>query len=268
MPAQFPIIFGIAAIVLIAIIALAKGSKKDKKARSIATQLPDLDQPSDVLTMRLKLPDGSVWPIDYCLDVQRATSGGFERSGEFWQRYTDTVDLAGIGADAHETVNLGHDEALRSHRDNKLPAGPGAPTLGHGIARGYFPGHPDLPEGMHSKHIVVMECFDKTPGIPVLYPDTARELPTDGWAVRNVLRHVRDDSVRLRYTYHRPDGALLCDSGWVALPHSQPLTGADVARALFPAHGTVKATGCSVAWSDTELAPLVPMAAGLSIEGA
>ena len=36
--------------------------------------------------------------------------------------------------------------------------------------------------------------------------------------------------------------------------------GADVARALFPAHGTVKATGCSVAWSDTELAPLVPMA--------
>ena len=34
---------------------------------------------------------------------------------------------------------------------------------------------------------------------------------------------------------------------------------AAVARALFPAHGTVKATGCSVAWSDTELAPLVPM---------
>lgn len=33
MPAQFPIIFGIAAIVLIAIIALAKSSKKDKKAR-------------------------------------------------------------------------------------------------------------------------------------------------------------------------------------------------------------------------------------------
>ena len=40
----------------------------------------------------------------------------------------------------------------------------------------------------------------------------------------------------------------------------QPLTGTDVARALFPAHGTVKATGCSVAWGDTELAPLVPMA--------
>ena len=77
--------------------------------------------------------------------------------------------------------------------------------------------------------------------------------------MRNVLRHVRDDNVRLRYTYHRPDGAPICDSGWVALPHSQPLTGADVARALFPAHGTVKATGCSVAWSDTELAPLVPM---------
>ena len=95
MPAQFPIIFGIAAIVLIAIIALAKSSKKDKKARSIATLLPDLNQPSDVLTMRLKLPDGTVWPIDYCLDVQRATSGGFEQSGEFWQRYTDTVDLSG-----------------------------------------------------------------------------------------------------------------------------------------------------------------------------
>ena len=67
-----PEYFLIAAVVLIAIIALAKGGKKDKKARSIATQLPDLDQPSDVLTMRLKLPDGTVWPIDYCLDVQRA----------------------------------------------------------------------------------------------------------------------------------------------------------------------------------------------------
>ena len=250
----------IAAIIVAAIIALAKGSKTDKTARSVSTQLPDLSLPSDVLTMRLPLPDGNVWPIDYCLDVQRATNGGLTLGAEFWQRYTDTVDLAGIGADAHETINLGHDEALRSHRDNKLPAGPGAPTCGHGIARGYFPGHPDLPEGLHSKHIVVMEVFDKTDGLSTLYPDTARELPTDGLAVRNVLRHVAGDSVRLRYTYHRPDGELLCDSGWVALPHSQPLTGTDVARALVPAHGTVKATGCSVAWSDTELAPLVPMA--------
>ena len=119
-----PDYFLIAAVVLIAIIAIAS-SKKDKKALSIATLLPDLSQPSDVLTMRLKLPDGNVWPIDYCLDVQRATSGGFEQSGEFWQRYTDTVELSGIGADAHETVNLGHDEALRSHRQNLLPAGPG-----------------------------------------------------------------------------------------------------------------------------------------------
>ncbi len=260
MPAQFPIIFGLAAVVLIAIIVLTKGSKKDKKALSVSTQLPDLSQPSDVLTMRLKLPDGNVWPIDYCLDVQRETSGGFEQSGEFWQRYTDTVDLSGIGADAHETVNLGHDEALRSHRQNLLPAGPGAPTCGHGIARGYFPGHPDLPEHLRSKHIVVMEVFDKTDGLSTLYPDTARELPADGLAVRNVLRWVKDGGVRVRYTYHRPNGAPICDSGWVALPHSQPLTGADVARALFPAHGTVKATGCSVAWSDTELAPLVPMA--------
>ena len=92
-----------------------------------------------------------------------------------------------------------------------------------------------------------------------MYADTARELPADGLAVRNVLRWVKDGGVRVRYTYHRPNGAPICDSGWVALPHSQPLTGTDVARALFPAHGTVKATGCSVAWSDTELAPLVPM---------
>ena len=248
----------IAAVVLIAIIALAKGSKKDKKARSISTQLPDLSQPSDVLTMRLPLGNGNVLDVPCCLDVQRATNGGLPLGGEFWQRYTDTVDLSGIGADAHETVNLGHDENLRSHRQGLLPAGPAAPTCGHGIARGHFPGHGDLPEPLRSKHIVVMEVFDKTDGIPVLYPDTARELPTDGWAVRNVLRHVAGDSVRLRYTYHRPDGELLCDSGWVELPHSQPLTGADVARALFPAHGTVKAAGCSVAWSDTELAPLVP----------
>lgn len=253
-----PEYFLIAGIVLVAIIAIASG-KKDKKARSIATSLPDLDQPSDVLTMRLKLPDGTVWPIDYCLDVQRETSGGFEKAGEFWQRYTDTVDLAGIGADAHETVNLGHDESLRSHRDDKLPAGPGAPTCGHGIARGYFPGHPDLPEHLRGRHIVVMEVFDKTAGLKTLYPDTARELPTDGWAVRNVLRHVAGDSVRLRYTFHRPDGELLCDSGWVELPHSQPLTGTDIARALWPASGRVTAVGCEVTWSERELLPLVPM---------
>lgn len=37
MPAQFPSIFGIAAIVLIVGIALAKSSKKDKKARGTVT---------------------------------------------------------------------------------------------------------------------------------------------------------------------------------------------------------------------------------------
>ena len=67
-----------------------------------------------------------------------------------------------------------------------------------------------------------------------------------------------DASVRLRYTYRRPDGALLCDSGWVALPHSQPLTGTDIARALWPASGRVKAVGCEVTWSELELLPLVP----------
>lgn len=245
----------IATVVLVAIILL---TRKDKP-RSITTTLPGIDHPSDVLTMRLPLGNGSVLDVPYCLDVQRATNGGLPLGGEFWQRYTDTVDLAGVGADAHETVNLGHDESLRSHRDDKLPAGPGAPTCGHGIARGYFPGHPDLPEYLRSKHIVVMEVFDKTDGLKTLYPDTARELPTDGWAVRNVLRHVQGDSVRLRYTYHRPDGELLCDSGWVALPHSQPLTGTDIARALWPASGRVTAVGCEVTWSERELLPLVPM---------
>lgn len=248
----------IAAIIVAAIVLLTRKDKADKP-RSITTALPGIGHPSDVLTMRLPLGNGSVWNVPYCLDVQRATNGGLPLGGEFWQRYTDTVDLAGVGADAHETVNLGHDESLRSHRDDKLPAGPGAPTCGHGIARGYFPGHPDLPEHLRSKHIVVMEVFDKTDGLKTLYPDTARELPTDGWAVRNVLRHVAGDRVRLRYTYHRPDGALLCDSGWVALPHSQPLTGTDIARALWPASGRVKAVGCEVTWSERELAPLVPM---------
>lgn len=251
----------IAAIVLIAIIALAS-SKKDKKPRSHTTALPGIDHPSDVLTMRLPLANGSVWNVPYCLDVQRATHGGLPLGAEFWQRYTDTVDLSGIGDDAHETVNLGHDESLRSHRNNLLPAGPGAPTCGHGIARGYFPGHGDLPEPLRGKHIVVMEVFDKVDaaGSPLrtLYADTARELPADGLAVRNVLRRVQGDSVRLRYTYHRPDGARLCDSGWVALPHSQPLTGTDIARALWPASGRVKAVGCEVTWSERELLPLVP----------
>ena len=256
-----------ALIALAVIVAIVLLTRKDKagKPRSIATALPGIDHPSDVLTMRLPLGNGNVLDVPYCLDVQRATNGGLPLGGEFWQRYTDTVDLAGIGADAHETVNLGHNESLRSHRDDKLPAGPGAPTCGHGIARGHFPGHPDLPEGMRSKHIVVMEVFDKVDaaGTPMrtLYADTARELPADGLAVRNVLRWVKDGGVRLRYTYHRPNGAPICDSGWVALPHSQPLTGTDIARALWPASGRVKAVGCEVTWSERELLPLVPMGA-------
>ena len=250
----------IALAVIVAIVLLTRKDRADKP-RSHTTALPGIDHPSDVLTMRLRLPDGGVLPVDYCLDVQRATNGGLPLGGEFWQRYTDTVDLSGIGTEAHETVNLGHDESLRSHRQGLLPAGPAAPTCGHGIARGHFLGHGDLPTSLHDKHIVVMEVFDKTAGIPVLYPDTARELPTDGWAVRNVLRHVAGDSVRLRYTFHRPDGELLCDSGWVELPHSQPLTGTDIARALWPASGRVKAVGCEVTWSERELLPLVPMGA-------
>ena len=248
----------IALAVIVAIVLLTRKDRADKP-RSHTTALPGIDHPSDVLTMRLPLGNGNVLDVPYCLDVQRATNGDLPLGGEFWQRYTDTVDLLGIGSDAHETVNLGHDESLRSHRGNLLPAGPGAPTCGHGIARGYFPGHGDLPEPLRTRHIVVMEVFDKTDGLKTLYPDTARELPTEGWAVRNVLRHVAGGRVRLRYTYHRPGGELLCDSGWVALPHSQPLTGADVARALWPASGRVKAVGCEVTWGERELLPLVPM---------
>ena len=40
--------FLLAVVVLIAIIAIAKGSKRGKKARSFSTQLPDLSQPSGV----------------------------------------------------------------------------------------------------------------------------------------------------------------------------------------------------------------------------
>lgn len=58
-------------------------------------------------------------------------------------------------------------------------------------------------------------------------------------------------------------GELLCDSGWVELPHSQPLTGTDVARALWPARGRVTAKGCEVTWSERELLPVVP--AGLEV---
>ena len=43
-----PEYFLIAAVVLIAIIALTRGGKKNKRARSFSTQLPDLSQPSGV----------------------------------------------------------------------------------------------------------------------------------------------------------------------------------------------------------------------------
>lgn len=247
-------------LIAVAALALALLTRRGKpKPRTVTTCLPDIDQPDEVLTMHLPFGDGTV-PVDFCLDVQRATHGGLPLGSEFWQRYTDTVDLAGLIDNAHEAVNLGHDESLRSHRGNLLPAGPAAPTLGQGIARGYFPGHPDLPEELHDKHIVVLECFDKTEGIPVLYPDTARELPTEGVFLRNVLRHVSGDTVRCRYTYHYPDGVLLCDSGWVVLQHSQPLAGTDVGRFLWPAKGVARATDCEVTWSERELLPLVPAA--------
>lgn len=247
----------IAAVIALAIIALARRSKKDKKVRNVTTRLPDVHQPSEVpLVMWGRYP--------YHLDVQRGTRPGLDLPAEYWQRYTDTADMAGVGA-GHRSINLGHDESIRSARAGLLPAGEGAPTTGVGAVEGYFVGHPDLPEEVRSKHIAVLENFDKVDaaGKPVrtLIGESAVEIPSDGLAVRNVLRHVQGDAVRLRYTYHRPDGELLCDSGWVALPHSQPLTGTDIARALWPASGRVTAVGCEVTWSATELAPLVPMGA-------
>ena len=243
----------IAAVVLIAIIAIASG-KKDKKARSITTQLPDVHQPSE--------PPLVMWGrYPYHLDLQRGTRAGFDLPAEYWQRYTDTADMGGVGG-GHRSINLGHDESIRSARAGLLPAGEGAPTTGVGAVEGHFEGHPDLPEQMRTKHIAVVENFDKVDaaGKPVrtLIGESAVEIPNSGLAVRNVLVHVSGDTRRCRYTLHRPGGELLADTGWHTVEHSQPLGGPDVARALWPAGGKVDATGCSVTWAAQELAPLVP----------
>lgn len=248
-----PEYFLIPAVVLIAIIAIAS-NKKDKKVRDVTTRLPDVQQPSEAPLV--------VWGrYPYHLDVQRGTRPGLNLPAEYWQRYTDTADMAGVGA-GHHSTNLGHDESIRSARAGLLPAGEGAPTTGVGAVEGYFVGHPDLPEEVRSKHIAVLENFDKVDvaGKPVrtLIGESAVEIPSDGLAVRDVLVHTKGETRRCRYTLHRPGGELLADTGWHTVEHSQPLGGPDVARALWPAGGKVDATGCSVTWSTQELQPQVP----------
>ena len=234
--------------------ALSRHKTPKAPLTSHTARLPDLAHPGEALQMQI----GDL-SIPYCLDVQRATNGPFALNGEFWQRYTDVVDLAGLGAGAHETVNLGHDESLRSAREGLLPIGAHAPTLGQGLARGYFEGHPDLPPEMAIQHIAVIECFDKTEGLPVLLPASARVLPRHGLAVRNVIRHVKGDAVRVRFVFHDANTLeLLADSGWHDVPHSQTLAGPDVARALFPALGVVRASQCHITYSRAPLEPVTP----------
>lgn len=253
MSAEIIIMLALLAVAVIVITQRGKDEGEDAPAIHTA-RLPDVAQPGELLHM----PVGDI-AIPYCLDVQRATCGPFELRGEFWQRYTDVVDLAGLGVGAHETVNLGHDESLRSAREGLLPIGAHAPTLGQGLARGYFEGHPDLPLDLQVQHIAVIECFDKTEGLPVLLPASARVLPRHGLAVRNVIRHVKDDAVRVRFVFHDAHShALLADSGWHDVPHSQPLTGPDVARALFPALGHVRASQCHITYSRAPLEPVTP----------
>lgn len=245
-----------AAVVLLAITALVRAQRNLKaEPRSVTTLLPDLKLPDDEPLTMLIESDGAEYPIPYHMDLQRHTHDGFALPGEFWQRYTDLVLMDGIGQ-THETVNLGHDETLRSQRDHLLPAGPEAPTMGQGIARGVFTGHEELPANLQHAHICVIECFDKG-GLRVLYPASAREVPTEGWYVRNVLRHVKDDEVSVRFTYHKQDGTLVADSAWHKVAHSQHLHGTDIARSLWPAWGQVEASNCQVTWSEAELLPLL-----------
>lgn len=253
MSPEIIIVLAILAVAVIALTQRGKGEGEDAPASHTA-RLPDVAQPGEALQMQI----GDL-SIPYCLDVQRATNGPFTLEGEFWQRYTDQIDLAGLGEGAHETVNLGHDESLRSARAGLLPIGAHAPTLGQGLARGYFEGHPDLPPEMAIQHIAVIECFDKTEGLPVLLPASARVLPRHGLAVRNVIRHVAGDAVRVRFVFHDANTLeLLADSGWHDVPHSQTLAGPDVARALFPALGVVRARQCRIAYSRTPLEPVTP----------
>lgn len=253
MSAEIIIVLALLAVAVIALTQRGKGEGEDAPAIHTA-RLPDLDHPDEALQMQI----GDL-AIPYCLDVQRATKGPFALEGEFWQRYSDVVDLAGLGEGAHETVNLGHDESLRSARAGLLPLGAHAPTLGQGLARGYFEGHPDLPPEMAIQHIAVIECFDKTEGLPVLLPASARVLPRHGLAVRNVIRHVAGDAVRVRFVFHDANTLeLLADSGWHDVPHSQTLAGPDVARALFPALGVVRASQCHITYSRAPLEPVTP----------
>ena len=252
MSAEIIIVLALLAVAVVVITQSGKGEGEDAPAIHTA-RLPDVAQPGELLQM----PVGDI-AIPYCLDVQRATCGPFELRGEFWQRYTDQIELGGLGVGAHETVNLGHDESLRSARAGLLPIGAHAPTLGQGLARGYFEGHPDLPLDLQVQHIAVIECFDKTEGLPVLLPASARVLPTSGLAVRNVIRHVAGDAVRVRFVFHDAHShALLADSGWHDVPHSQTLAGPDVARALFPALGVVRASQCHITYSRAPLEPVV-----------
>lgn len=86
----------------------------------------------------------------------------------------------------------------------------------------------------------------------------ARVLPRHGLAVRNVIRHVAGDAVRVRFVFHDAHShALLADSGWHDVRSSQTLAGPDVARALFPALGVVRASQCHITYSRARLEPVV-----------
>lgn len=246
----WPLVLAVLAVVVVAGLMSRRGKRSPEKP-SAATTLPALELPGNE-------PLRDMVGIAYLLHHDTGTSNGLSKTARNWLRYSGWIDLGRLAeTSSHISINLRNRTDLRDH--DRLPNGPFAPTLGHGIIIGVMgAGQPNYGEDAPQVFSAVVEQFDKTEGLRTLLPETqSPALPRRVWVSVVSAR----DGERMTLRYIVVGEGVQFDSGDVVTEHSQPLDGDDCTRALFPfVDCNVRHEPAEVLWSGEPLVPLAPMA--------
>lgn len=232
----------IGAILLLVAFAAYAISKKDKRKQpeTLTLTLPDVTLTPDTPHGRVVLGADQIDP-----DLQWVNRPDSRLSLRCTLRLDDYLVNNPRG---HMAILLRQDEATVSTRNT-----------GSGVAIGHLSGHPDLSADPPSGPVCVYESFGNAVGERNLFSECMRPVQDGHDYPLLIESELRATAKRSRVVIGN------FDSGWF----DDPNTGWDegVNDSILIAHvfagggqWAIRLRGVSVEWSDTELAPLVPMA--------
>lgn len=230
----------IAAIILAAVIAIAS-SKKGKASTpdALSLSLPDV-------TLTPDTPDGRVVLGADLIDPERRWVN--RPDSRLSLRCTLRLDDYLVNNPrGHMAILLRQDEATVAARNT-----------GSGVAIGHLSGHPDLSADPPSGPVCVYESFGNAVGERNLFSEFMRPVQ-DGHDYPLVIEsELRATAKRSRVVIGN------FDSGWFDDPNTgwnEAVNDCILIAHVFAGGGqwAIRLRGVSVEWSDTELAPLVPM---------